>query len=237
MVGGAPWEPGKALGGIHRGRKPWRDGVVPTPLLLATTNADKLERLRWLLAGLPYRLLAPADLAPPIRTEASEEEGDFAANAAQKALQWSAAAGGMLTLASDGGMAIPALGDRWDALRTRRQAGIAATDADRIHHLLDLMHGLRGEDRRVVWHEAIALARAGVLLSVWVEEGDGGLVIKDDPPDSTAEQGFWTERVRWSPALGKRLCLLSEQEREQLNDVWPRLRSRIHAALPTLMGE
>jgi XTP/dITP diphosphohydrolase len=207
---------------------------VAIPILLATTNPDKLERLRWLLDGLPYTLVTPTDLVPVVRPEVPEEEGDFAANAAQKATVWSTAAGGMLTLASDGGMSIPALGDRWNALRTRRQAGPAATDADRIRHLLDLMHGLRGDERRVAWHEAIALARAGDVLGVWVEEGDGGLVT-DDPPDSTAEHGFWTERVRWSPVLGKRLCLLSDQEREQVNDVWPRLRLRIGAALPILI--
>jgi inosine/xanthosine triphosphate pyrophosphatase family protein len=207
---------------------------VRIPILLATTNPDKLERLGWLLDGLPYTLVTPTDLVPVVHPEAPEEEGDFAANAAQKATVWSKAAGGMLTLASDGGMSIPALGDRWNALRTRRQAGPAATDDDRIHHLLDLMHGLRGDERRVVWHEAIALARAGEVLGVWAEEGDGGLVT-DDPPDSTAEHGFWTERVRWSPVLGKRLYLLSEQEREQVNDVWPRLRLRIGAALPILI--
>jgi inosine/xanthosine triphosphate pyrophosphatase family protein len=209
---------------------------VGIPILLATTNPDKLERLRWLLDGLPYTLVVPTDLVSVVHPAPAEEEGDFAANAVQKATAWSTAADGMLTLASDGGMAIPALGDRWDALRTRRQAGPAATDDDRIRHLLDLMHGLRGDERCVVWHEAIALARAGAVLGLWVEEGDGGLVA-DDPPDSTAEHGFWTERIRWSPVLGKRLCLLSEQEREQVNDVWPRLRLRIGAALPTLVEE
>ncbi len=206
------------------------------PLLLATTNPDKLERLRWLLAGLPYTLVAPTDLVPAVHPSVPEEEGDFAANAAQKATLWSTAARGMLTLASDGGMAIPALGDGWNALRTRRQAGPAATDDDRIRHLLDLMDGLRGAERRVVWHEAIALARGDDVLSVWVEVGDGGLVT-DDPPDALTEHGFWTERVRWSPILGKRLCLLSEEERELVNDVWPRLRSRIRAEIPALIEE
>ncbi|MGH2389785.1 MAG: non-canonical purine NTP pyrophosphatase [Chloroflexota bacterium] len=209
---------------------------MSTPLLLATTNAAKLERLRWLLDGLSYLLLAPSDLVPAIQPDVPEDEEDFAANAAQKAERWSAATGGMLTVASDGGMAIPALGARWDALRTRRQAGAAAHDDDRIRHLLALMRGMHGEERRVVWHEAIALARAGVVLDVWVEQGDGGLVT-EDAPDPGSERGFWTERVRWYPALGKRLCLLSDSEREQVNDVWPRLRSRIRAALPNLTAE
>lgn len=206
---------------------------MPTPFLLATTNAAKLERLRWLVEGLPYRLLTPRDLTSLEYPDVPEDEGDFAANAAQKAGRWSAAAGGILTLASDGGMAIPALGTRWNAVRTRRQAGAGASDDDRIRHLLNLMRGMHGEERRVVWHEAIALARAGVVLAAWVEQGDGGLVV-EEAPDVGAERGFWTERVRWYPALGKRLCELTDQERERVHDVWPRLRSRIRAELPAL---
>jgi inosine/xanthosine triphosphate pyrophosphatase family protein len=209
---------------------------VPVPFLLATTNTAKLERLRWLMEGLPYRLLTPSDVDPLVHPNVPEDEGDFAANAAQKAGRWSAAAGGILTLASDGGMAIPALGTRWDALRTRRQAGAGASDDDRIRHLLNLMHGMQGEERHVVWSEAIALARAGVVLAVWVEQGDGGLVT-EDAPDAGAERGFWTERVRWYPALGKRLCELSDQERARIHDVWPHLRSRIRAELPALTAE
>jgi XTP/dITP diphosphohydrolase len=207
---------------------------VSRPLLLATTNPAKLARLRWLLDGTPFALRAPADLALASPPTVPEDGADFAANAAQKALAWSAAAGGMATLASDGGMAIPALGSRWDALRTRRQAGPGASDRDRIDHLLRLMRGLHGEDRRAVWHEALALAADGVLLHTWTAQGDGGLIVEAAPPDSS-DDGFWTEQVRWYPAIGKRSCECTEGEREQVNDVWPRLRPRVRADFSRLL--
>ena len=98
-------------------------------LLLATTNTDKLARLRWVLDGLPFALCTPADLRADQIPVVAEDGADFAANAAQKAQAWSTAAGGTLTLASDGGMAIPALGPAWDALRTRRNDGLQADNA------------------------------------------------------------------------------------------------------------
>jgi len=198
-------------------------------LLLATTNPAKLIRLRLLLAGLPFRLLAPNDLGLDAEPVVEETGADFAANASLKAEAWSRAARGISAIASDGGMAIPALGARWDALRTRRQAGPAANDEDRIAHLLALMTGLAGEDRHAVWHEAVALA-AGGTVRTWTEQGDGGLIV-ERAPEIRREAGFWTEEVRWYPALGKLLRDCSEEEREKINDVWPRLATRVRAAL------
>ncbi|HEY8286920.1 MAG TPA: non-canonical purine NTP pyrophosphatase [Chloroflexota bacterium] len=198
-------------------------------LLLATSNPAKLVRLRLLLEGMPFRLLAPTDLGGFIEPVVEETGADFAANASLKAAAWSEAAGGLAALASDGGMAIPALGARWDALRTRRQAGSSANDEDRIAHLLKLMAGLAGEDRHAVWYEAIALAAGGAVRS-WTERGDGGLIAKQ-APEVRREGGFWTEEVRWYPDVGKLLRDCSEAERERINDVWPRLATRVRAAL------
>lgn len=203
------------------------------PLLLATTNPAKLVRLRWLLADLPLDLRVPTDLALTADPSVPEDVPSFAGNAEQKALAWSAAARGMPTLASDGGMAIPALGAHWDALRTRRQAGPSATDQDRIDHLLHLMRDLHGEARRATWHEALALARGATLLHTWTAQGDGGL-IAEEAPEPGAAIGFWTERVRWYPAIGKLMCRFSERERDQVDDVWPRLRAQVRADLATL---
>ena len=96
------------------------------PLLLATTNPAKLVRLRWVVEGLPYATITPADLPPGQAATVPEDGASFAGNARQKAEAWSSAAGGMLALASDGGLEVPALGERWQALRTRRNAGEGA---------------------------------------------------------------------------------------------------------------
>lgn len=216
------------VGGISPGGQWFRDRRM-NDLLLATSNPAKLIRLRLLLEGLPYRLLAPTDLGLDGEPAVEETGAQFAANASLKAEAWSRAAGGLAAIASDGGMAIPALGARWDALRTRRQAGPAATDEGRISHLLALMTGLTGEDRRAVWYEAVALV-AGATVRSWTEQGDGGLIV-ERAPEIRRAGGFWTEEVRWYPVLGKLLRDCSEEEREKVNDVWPRLATRVRATL------
>jgi XTP/dITP diphosphohydrolase len=198
-------------------------------LLLATTNPAKLARLRWVVEGLPCEVSTPDDF-PGLSPRVPEDGADFAANAAQKARAWSAAAEGMLALASDGGLDVPALGDRWVALRTRRNAGPAATNAGRIRHLLDLMRDLRGEERRAYWHEALALARDGTLLQYWTASGDGGLIV-EEPPPGPLDDAFWNESIRYYPAAGKLYRDLSAEETERLDLVWPRLREEVRAYL------
>jgi inosine/xanthosine triphosphate pyrophosphatase family protein len=202
-------------------------------LLLATGNPGKLERLRWVVADLPFRVRTLADVqgvAPAI----DEDGADFAANAAQKAVAWSAASG-LLTLASDGGLDIPALGARWTALRTRRNAGPAADDAARIRHLLSLMEGLHGPARHAIWHEAVALADHGTLLRTWSARGDGGEIVEHaQPPEG--DEGLWTERVRYYPAVGKLYRDLTEVELAALDLPWPRLRVEVRVYLATYLG-
>ena len=200
------------------------------PLLLATANTAKLARLRWVVEGLPYATITPADLSPGHVATLPEDGASFADNARQKAEAWSAAAGGMLTLASDGGLEIPALGERWQALRTRRNAGEGADNAERIRHLLDLMRDLHGEGRRARWHEALALAQGGAALHVWTASGDGGLIVEQAPPDP-ADDPFWTERIRYYPDAAKPYHDLNADELAALDTVWPRLRAEVRAAL------
>lgn len=186
-----------------------------------------------MVEGLPYVALTPADLPEGQAATVPEDGESFAENAGRKAATWSAAAGGMLTLASDGGLEIPALGERWQALRTRRNAGEGADDAARIRHLLELMRGLHGEERRARWHEALALAQGGAALHVWTASGDGGLIAEQAPP-GTADDPFWTERIRYYPAAAKTYHGLSAEELAALDTVWPRLRGEARAALSAM---
>src|SRR4051812_26072590 len=106
------------------------------PILLATTNPAKIERISWTLDGFDLTFLTLRDLPgyqPPEETGVSFEE-----NAVLKAVEASGEFGG-LAAATDGGAIIPALGDDWNALLTARAAGPGATDLDRLEHLLALM--------------------------------------------------------------------------------------------------
>ena len=135
-----------------------------TPILLATGNRDKQDEFRRLFQGLPFSPVTPAEAG----TNADpEEEGEtHEAIARDKAGQWSASAS-MLSIASDGGLVIPALGSFWESRYTHRFAGPVADNGERLARLLELMQPYQGEDRRASWVEALAIADRGRVLVSW----------------------------------------------------------------------
>lgn len=195
-------------------------------ILLATRNPAKQARLRWLIEGLGLEARTPADLPPG--PEPAETGQSYAENAALKAVHWSRRSGG-LALASDGGVEIPALGERWQGLQTQRASGAAPEDDEaRIRHLLELMRPFRGAERRVVWHEAVALADRGELLCVWEAEGqEGELAERYDP--ARINPGFWIESLWRYPELGRVHAELTPEERARVETWWDRLRGPVRA--------
>ncbi len=205
--------------------KPDASRLEPEPLLLASSNSAKLRRLAWLCQGLPVLLRTPFDLSilPP---RVDERGPGFLENAVEKALAWSDRAGGILVLASDGGLRIPALAGQWNELFTRRNAGDDADGPSRVDHLLSLMHGLTGNDRACEWCEALALARDGNLLESWTACGSGGVIMERPPATGTAGE-FWTESIRMHKAAGKLYRDMSDVELAGYDTVWPALRDRV----------
>jgi len=194
-------------------------------IIAATHNPSKIERLARLVAGL-------ADVAPPphdIPHEAADgaEYGtSFEAIARAKAAAWSRSlASDALVVATDGGLLVPALGAAWDPVRTRRFAGEAATNRERADALLRLAAGLDGDDRRIVWREGLAVARAGRVLAAWDASGPPGLLaLAYDPADLDGAVGFWIPTVWLCPELdNRRLVDLTPAEAATRDDHWSRL--------------
>ena len=200
--------------------------MVSNPrILLATTNPAKTERLRWLLAELPLTPLLQRDYPTLLAVE--EHGTSFVENAALKAVAAAQVFGG-LAIASDGGVVIPALGETWDALRTGRAAGPTASDEERARHLLTLMDGHAGEERRVQWHEAVALADGGAVVQTWEAAGTAGYLTEEYDP-ANAVPGFWVYSLWRFPALGKRYVDLTPEELAALDTTWGRLREQLQA--------
>lgn len=192
------------------------------PMILATTNPAKIERLQWMLHGFDLEFRMLADLPgyqPPDETGQSFEE-----NAVLKAVEASGAFGG-LAVASDGGAIIPALGEDWNALLTARAAGSGADDVQRLNHLLELMTPHRGEQRRVIWREAVALADRGALVAAWEVEGPPGLLAEEFDP-AKLRPGFWLDTIWYYPEVGKLHPDLSDDERNRLRTTWAMLKER-----------
>src|SRR5262245_61866624 len=132
-------------------------------LIVATRNPAKVEQLVRLVGDL-----ATVEPLPPDGDDAPEDAHSLEANAITKAVFWSRQIDrGEFVAATDGGLLIPALGDRWNPVLTRRFAGMVG-DLDRARALLTLAHDLTGDQRRIDWQEALALARDGTLLASWV---------------------------------------------------------------------
>ena len=191
---------------------------------LATTNAAKADQLARLLEGLPLqvrRLSEAPPIDPPLETGQS-----YAENARLKAEHYSRHLDG-LVLASDGGVEIPSLGERWQGLYTGRAAG-AVDDEAKLAHLLRLLAPYSGEDRRAFFHESLALAEAGVVRATWSATSRPGYLAASYDP-AKLRRGFWVATVWIYPELGKTHAELSPGEEAQVATHWTRLREAVHA--------
>ncbi len=195
---------------------------------MATTNPAKQDKLQWLLEGLPLVCCTPfqanlQDYVPPEETGASHSE-----IAEQKAVAWSEAAS-MLTICTDGGLTIPALGDRWQSILTRRLTGNGG-DEERVQRLLELMRSYPPEQRQASWIEALAVADNGRLLACWEVQGTTG-VVAETAGQLGSVPGFWAFSVWEIPTLRKRYNELSEAELAAVDDHWTQLKGLVQAFL------
>jgi len=198
--------------------------VKETNLYLATTNPAKVERLRWVFAGLG---LKPLPLPPGHGSGPDESGASFRENAELKARYWSKQISG-LAAASDGGISIPALGARWDALRTARAAGEQADDEQRARHLLDLASILSGEQRAAFWSEAAALARNGRLIVSWLAAGTKARLVEHIDSISL-RPGFWAASLCYLPELGTTLANLADEQLPEADPTWTDLRRQVRS--------
>ncbi|MCC7367296.1 MAG: hypothetical protein IT306_02675 [Chloroflexi bacterium] len=187
-----------------------------TTILLATGNRAKQTKLRWLIDGLGFDVVTPRDLGldfdPP---EHGETHGEVAA---AKARAW-AEHSGQLVIASDGGAYIPALGQDWNSIFTKRAAGSDADDHDRADHLLALMAGEQGANRDISWIEGVGLARPGEELGMWQASGAIGRLVELYDP-ARIKDGFWFPALIVVPRFGKLVADLTPEETAQLDDGW-----------------
>jgi inosine/xanthosine triphosphate pyrophosphatase family protein len=186
-------------------------------IVAATRNRAKLAEL----ARIAGDCAEVVPLPPDLDGEQPEGERSIEENAIAKAGWWSCRVP-EIVIASDGGLEIPALGDSWNPVLTRRFAGPDATDLDRAHALLDLAADLTGEQRRIAWLEVVAVAREGELLGSFSGRGDPGYLAETvDPARIEAGHGFWIPALWRCPEFAnRRLAELGENERKHLGDHW-----------------
>ena len=202
------------------------------PVLLATTNPAKAERLRALTAGLDLALAdGPSVASPP---EVDEDGASHLGNAIHKAVVWSRDRT-EIALASDGGLAIPALGDDWSSLVTRRGTGGEVSDEEHAVRLLRRMRDLRHDRRAAHRVEAVALARDGALLGAWETSGLHGRIAEDYMPPPGGTGGFWIDGLWVSNASGRRAWELTEADLAPEDEPWLTLTPLVRDLLERLL--
>lgn len=199
-------------------------------LVLATRNTAKAAQLRELLDGLDVELSDGASF--PEAPDVDEEGGSHLAIAIGKAAAWSRALG-TLVVASDGGLSIPALGDGWSSLITRRGTGDDVPDEERARRLLRRMRDLEGERRVCWWTEAVAVARVGELLGAWEANGLEGYIAHDFVPPESGTNGFWAGGL-WVTHDGVRRWALTAEDTVRLGDPWASLREPLRGLVSRL---
>lgn len=194
-------------------------------VLLATTNSAKAAHLAWLLEGVPLRRVTLEDAGLRHAQPPPETHATLQAIAASKAVAWSQAFGG-LALASDGGIAIPALGDAWEERLTARFAGRNATDEQRVEALLALLRPYRNEERQASFHECVALANDGTLLQSWSAESPPGLIAGGYRPDQLVP-GFWLLTLWLDATTGRRVGAMAPGDPAYPDGAWARIKPKV----------
>jgi XTP/dITP diphosphohydrolase len=177
-------------------------------LLLASQNPGKLEEMRLLASGLPFRVVGPREIGI---TEAPDETGtSFLENARIKALAY-ARRSGRLTVADDSGISVFALGGE-PGLFSSRFGGEGASDRERNQLLLSKLDGVPRERRGARFTSAVALARDGELLFE-AEEHVEGLIAEA----MRGANGFGYDPLFYYPPFGRTFGEVPRAEKDRVS--------------------
>ena len=183
------------------------DKELMTDLLIATANPGKLHEFGELLAGLPARLLSPADLG--LDGDVAETGETYAQNARLKA-EALAAASGLITLGDDSGLEVAAL-DGAPGLFSHRYAGPGAADADRRRKLLEALKFV----------EPPRAAQFVCVLAVSVPGGETrefeGITYGEIALEERGTGGFGYDPVFYLPRQGATMAELPPELKNQLS--------------------
>lgn len=193
-------------------------------LLLASQNPGKLEEMRLLARGLPFRVLGPRELG---LVEAPAETGSsFLENARIKALAY-ARRSGRLSVADDSGLSVEAL-DGAPGLYSSRFGGEGASDLDRNRLLLEKLREVPAERRGARFTSAVVVARGDQLLFEAEEHVTGSIASA-----MRGSGGFGYDPLFYYPPLGRTFGEIPRAEKDRVSHrgkAFARLRVFLEAA-------
>jgi XTP/dITP diphosphohydrolase len=182
--------------------------VTDRDLLLASQNPGKLQEMRQLVEGLPFRVVGPREVG--IFDSPEETGASYLENAVLKARHY-AALSGLLTVADDSGLSVDALGGA-PGLHTARFGGEGAKDADRNRLLLEKLSGRPAAERGARFTSAVAVARGDEVLFQTEQSVDGRIA---DAP--RGEGGFGYDPVFFYPPFGATFAEVPPAEKDRVS--------------------
>jgi inosine/xanthosine triphosphate pyrophosphatase family protein len=187
--------------------------LINMDILIGTKNTYKSAEMDSLLEGLDgikIHYLDELDLGIKVQ----EDQNSLIGNASKKAMEISKHTD-CYVLASDGGVDIPGLGDKWDVLRNQRIVGEDKTDREKVNKLMELMTGLKYEERKCMYHLALALAKDGKLIWSIDDTYDKGYIV-EKPSDKEISKGKWMASIWFYP---QHQNVFTELNSVQINEV------------------
>jgi XTP/dITP diphosphohydrolase len=181
------------------------------PLLIATTNPDKLREIHHVLAGAPIDALTLRDL-PPVE-EPEETGATFAENARLKALYYAAFAArtvhdpALLTVAEDSGLVVDAL-DGDPGVRSARFLRPDASYRERFDVIYRRLASHPGRPRSARFICALAAVRGTDVVFETSGTIEGTIA-----PEPRGANGFGYDPIFLYPPYGRTLAEVNDEDK------------------------
>ncbi len=183
-------------------------------LLLATHNPAKLEELKLGVKPLKdrgWKILTLNDVG--VEENPEESGSSFLKNAEIKAKFY-----GQLTqlptIADDGGLTVPYLGNE-PGVRSRRWLGYEATDEELINHTLKHLRGVKRNDRRAFLQVCLCFFDPKTKIIIYEEEKIKGYIT--EKPSKKRVDGYPFRSLFIVEIFNKYYDDLTEKEHQQIN--------------------
>jgi len=200
-------------------------------ILIGTRNPYKSAEMISFFKGLENIKIHYLDeIKENIKVE--ENQDSLKGNASKKARKISKHTD-YFVLTSDGGVDIPGLGEKWDMLKNQRTVGENKTDQEKVNILINVMKGLKGEDRKCTYYLSLALAKNGKLIWSFEDIYDNGF-ITDNPSKSEIPKGKWMGFVWFYPQYQKVSTELNEKELFEVRKQGNKIKENLQQYIKTL---
>ena len=179
---------------------------MPTILILATTNTNKVKEFQEILKDFPIEIRSLADFGP--LPEAIEDGETFDDNAYKKAIH-TAKILGFPAIADDSGLVVEALNGA-PGVYSARYAGEKATDKENVDKLLQDMQGIK--NRRAAFQCVLSIAVPSGPALTYEGRCEGTLL-----DERRGETGFGYDPIFYFEDLGKTFAECTMEEKNKVS--------------------